>query len=272
MSALFPIIFFLGAVAGIGYAIYLAILRTVRAGSIVPISRQLGFKARGTSTCQGTLKGRACEVTVAEDGTLTFLVAVERPPPFTVHGEGFGAFLERAFGVGFEVGDPGFDGKLAISSTDRSRARGALTAEMRDLVKRTFEVEGVTQIDTTFQPVHFQEKHFFAGKGVLRGRARFAQAGPHAAEILGRLVAFADLLEGVPLRVVSLGGERRAERTTEGGARCAWCHDGITGSEPDLVACDKCGTVLHEGCWAEGGACPTLGCGGKTPERGRASS
>jgi hypothetical protein len=79
-------------------------------------------------------------------------------------------------------------------------------------------------------------------------------------------------LERVVLDVKVLGGERKAlVGGAHGAARCSYCHGEVTGSEPDLVACGECSTVLHEGCWAELGHCPVLGCRSKTPERARTS-
>jgi hypothetical protein len=74
--------------------------------------------------------------------------------------------------------------------------------------------------------------------------------------------------EPVAVPVGVLGGERQALKSG-GKLRCSYCHDAITGDEPDLVACRRCGTVLHEGCWREHGRCPVLGCDGRQPERGR---
>ena len=73
----------------------------------------------------------------------------------------------------------------------------------------------------------------------------------------------------MPILVQVLGGERRALRGKGGKARCGYCHDDVTGAEPDLVACDRCSTVLHEGCWTELGRCPVMGCAGRSPERRR---
>ncbi|MEZ0229225.1 MAG: RING finger protein [Planctomycetota bacterium] len=64
-----------------------------------------------------------------------------------------------------------------------------------------------------------------------------------------------------------LGGERLALAGSEGKARCAYCHEDVTGAEPDLVACEHCHTVLHADCYDELGRCPILGCTGTKPER-----
>jgi hypothetical protein len=87
------------------------------------------------------------------------------------------------------------------------------------------------------------------------------------AEQLERLDRIASDFDPIAIQVRVLGGERLALRGASGGARCSYCHDSITGEEPDLVACGRCHTVLHEGCWQELGRCPVLGCDGHEPER-----
>lgn len=50
----------------------------------------------------------------------------------------------------------------------------------------------------------------------------------------------------------------------EGNApRCPYCHVDIAEGETDLVACDRCRTLHHAGCFSEHGGCTLLGCGGK---------
>jgi len=68
-----------------------------------------------------------------------------------------------------------------------------------------------------------------------------------------------------------LGGREALVAHAHGATRCSYCHEVVTGSEPDLIACGKCSTVLHEGCWGELGRCPVMGCGGAVPERARTS-
>ncbi|MFP5380334.1 MAG: hypothetical protein ACLGHP_11435, partial [Vicinamibacteria bacterium] len=38
--------------------------------------------------------------------------------------------------------------------------------------------------------------------------------------------------------------------------RCAFCH----ADDGSLVECSGCRTWLHDGCWSDAGACPTIGC------------
>jgi hypothetical protein len=52
----------------------------------------------------------------------------------------------------------------------------------------------------------------------------------------------------------------------EGGApRCPYCHVDIAEGEAGILACGKCRTIHHEGCWKEHGRCTLLGCGGTAP-------
>jgi hypothetical protein len=89
--------------------------------------------------------------------------------------------------------------------------------------------------------------------------------------LLAALDRIARGFEPVAINVHVLGGERQALTDASGAARCSYCHEHVTGSEPDLIACASCGTVLHEACWSEHGRCPLLGCVGVKPERGPAT-
>jgi hypothetical protein len=91
---------------------------------------------------------------------------------------------------------------------------------------------------------------------------------PRLLVLLDRIVR---AFEPVSIPVKVLGGERRALADASGATRCSYCHDHVTGAEPDLIACAACGTVLHEACWNEHGRCPLLGCPGAKPERAPAT-
>jgi hypothetical protein len=80
--------------------------------------------------------------------------------------------------------------------------------------------------------------------------------------LIDLLAAIARSFEGVPLGMGPFGLVRRALKTATGKPRCSYCHADVTGSEPDLVACEKCATVLHDGCFRELRHCPVLGCEG----------
>lgn len=239
-------------------------------GPIAPYAKRLGFEGKPPLACQGAFEGSPAQVEIdAQDGAIWLMVGVEQPPTFAIKRDGLLGMLDRVRGAAVPSGDPKFDGRFVVTTTgSRFRAADALDGELKGLVKKLFDRFGVTQLDTEYQPFLYQEKHHFGSKRILR--ARVPRLRPeHAAQVLEALDLLARHLEGVPIKVIRLGVERRASRSQTGKARCAYCHEDVTGSEPDLVACDGCGTVLHEGCWAEGGSCPTLGCGGQTPERAR---
>lgn len=229
----------------------------------------LGFEAKDLSRAEGTLNGRPACVVENLDRTLSVSIGLDHPPALQITRDGLVGMLERALGTAVSSGDRAFDGRFVVAAVgDRARARAAVDEGFKQVVKRLFDGFGVTAIDTTRQPFLYKDKHLFGGRGVLH--ARVQRLDPkNAAALLARLDELAKVLEGVPLHVVTLGGERRAERNASGSPRCAWCHADITGSEPDLVACEKCATVLHESCWAEQGGCPVMGCASKTAERAR---
>jgi hypothetical protein len=230
----------------------------------------LGLDVKDPSRCEGTLNGRpVCIQEIADDHALSFEIGVSHPPAIQVTRDGLMGMIGRVFGATIPSGDRGFDGRFVVTGAgDRSRAKAALADGFREVVKRIFDGFGVTLVHTIRQPFLYQDRHLFAGRSVLR--ARVPRLDPkRAPELFAKLGELASFLEGVPLHVVTLGAERRAEKGASGSPRCAWCHADITGSEPDLVACEKCATVLHEACWAEQGGCPVMGCAGKTAERAK---
>jgi hypothetical protein len=105
------------------------------------------------------------------------------------------------------------------------------------------------------------------GDGELRLALR---ASPVAARDMGTLLRV--LAEAAPsferVRLEVHGFERRAFARA-GVPRCAYCHVDVSGTERDLVACERCSTVLHEACWEELGHCPVLGCTGREHARER---
>jgi hypothetical protein len=154
------------------------------------------------------------------------------------------------------VGDDAFDRRFRIEANDSARALRAFRGPaLRSAVERVFNL-GARQV------------RFAQGCVVATGSPR-ALAPADYRTLLDALDAVARALERRPLTVRLLGGERHALVDEHGKTRCPYCHGGLTGDEPDLVACEKCATVLHAGCWEEHGGCPLLGCTGKHPERER---
>jgi hypothetical protein len=277
ISAVFPVLFMFAFAMAISAAIYAVEVRKRRGGGpIAPYAKVLGFKtgrgyAQSVYQCEGQHQGSPARVSIdPTDRSVWLQVGVTKPPTITIHGEGFQAMLGRFFGASVGSGDAKFDEKFVVmSATDRARARAALDDELKGHVRRLFEEHGVDQVHTIQNPMPlYQDRALFGSKQVLH--ARLGKPDPEkVSAVLEALAALVRCLEGVPIHVVKLGGERRAARSSEGTARCPWCHDAVKGDEPDLVACEKCGTVLHEACFAEGGRCPTLGCDGESPERAR---
>ncbi len=87
------------------------------------------------------------------------------------------------------------------------------------------------------------------------------------ARLLATLASVAATFDG---RAISVS-ERAPSATA--GPRCAYCHGPFAG-DAALAHCEKCKTVLHDGCWTELGRCPALGCDGnraRDATRARAS-
>ena len=138
-------------------------------------------------------------------------------------------------------------------------------------VARAFEHDpGLKEALEQLFRVH-EIEHVLIWDGKVTATARLARVAPgEYATIVKLLDRVAASFEPVKLKVRVLGGERRAHGGMSGEARCAFCHEHVTGEEEDLVACALCGTVLHDACWGEIGRCPVLGCTGVKPERGAA--
>ena len=154
------------------------------------------------------------------------------------------------------VGDEGFDKRFWIKTPNESRTKRAMNQGLKAVVERLFNVYLVERLRIE--------------NGWLQVVAQSGSVDPYAyAALLAWLDNAAATFDRVPIAVKVLGGERRALKDASGGTRCAYCHGGITGGEPDLVACERCRTVLHDECWRELGHCPLLGCTGKSPERAR---
>ncbi len=126
-----------------------------------------------------------------------------------------------------------------------------------------------TSIDEAFA---LGVEHLLLWEGELRADATHLRREDYPV-LLRVLADIARTFDPIGIRVQVLGDrELRAIRGANGDARCSYCHDHVTGAEPDLVACAACNTVLHDACWKELGRCPVLGCSGSVPERGRVAT
>jgi hypothetical protein len=154
------------------------------------------------------------------------------------------------------VGDAEFDKRFWIKTPNEGRTRKAMDQGLKEVVERLFQTYGIERLRIE--------------GGWLQVVAQSGSVDPFAyATLLAWLERAAQAFDRVPIAVKVLGGERHALKDGSGGTRCAYCHGGISGAEPDLVACERCHTVLHDDCWRELGHCPLLGCAGKSPERAR---
>jgi hypothetical protein len=187
-----------------------------------------------------------------------FSVVAADMPPLRVTQET--VFTKIAKAVGWkdeiEVGDEAFDRRFLLETRDPERARRALRGELQTEISRLFD-HGVRELR-------------LAGRDIV-AIAETTSVEPAAyADVLRCLDLMARLLEPKKIVVRALGGERRAMVDRRGRTRCPYCRSEISGEEVDLVACEKCATVLHADCWRDHGGCPLLGCTGKQPERARA--
>jgi hypothetical protein len=184
-----------------------------------------------------------------------FRVAAPGSPWLSIRREGFFDKLGKWIGVSrdLDVGDRAFDDRFLIQTSSDEKALVAFARGLKDAVRRAFEKHGIESL--------------VAREGWLIASVRTSSLEPENYPILLDVLdraAQSFERQSIPVRV--LQRERRA-LVAEGKTRCAYCHDGITGDEPDLVACPRCQTVLHDGCWSENRHCPVLGCAETTPER-----
>jgi hypothetical protein len=186
-----------------------------------------------------------------------FCVAVDEAPTLVVTREEWTTRLSKWLGLvkEVEVGYKAFDDRFLLEAKDAQAVKALARSEFRDEIDEIFRFTGVHKLEL--------------GNGTLAVAARVGDLTPESARsLLELLVRAARTLERVPITVRILGGERRAFLGVTTHARCGYCHEDVTGTEPDLVACDRCATVVHADCWAELGRCPVIGCPGHVPETG----
>jgi hypothetical protein len=185
-------------------------------------------------------------------------VDVEGAPPLVVTLENWSTKLSKWLGFvrEVEVGDTGFDDRFLLRTPSPTKALKQLAS---DRPRRA--------IEALFDRFRCYRLELF--KRGVRAKVRAHPLLPATRRALvAHLDRIADAFDRRAIHVTVLGGDRRA-LAVKGAARCAFCHGEVTGRELDLVACRRCATIAHDECWRELGHCPTLGCPGKSPERGR---
>jgi hypothetical protein len=184
-----------------------------------------------------------------------FQVRTDAAPHLRVTEESLLTIVQKALGWKreIEVGEPDFDRRFLLETSEPEAAKRALNADLRRAISRAFDLGARVLVMSL-------------GHVTVTASTRAVEPGDYR-EMLLALDAAARTLDrkAIPVRV--LGGERSAFVDPSGKTRCPYCHGGLTGDESDLVACERCSTVLHAGCWEEHGGCPLLGCTGRTPER-----
>ncbi len=276
MPALDLAIFAIAGLAGLACWAYV-VLRAARqvtrrapsrphARFLESLAERLELENRAGDRLEGRLDpdDREASVDFLDSGkgvVATFAVEVRAAPRMRFTLENARTRLAKALGSvrEIEVGDRVFDDTFLIEVKEERVARHHLARghALRDKILEVFSTYEVESLEV-------KKKHLEARIPVtaLRKKRDYAR-------LLQLLAATARAFDRVGIKVKVLGGERLALAGAHGNARCAYCHADLSGDEPDLVACEECGTVLHDGCWSELGRCPLLGCSGSAPERAR---
>ncbi len=186
-------------------------------------------------------------------------VAADEAPSLTITEAGTVDQVRRFFGLarGVSLGARSFDERFVLGAPDPERVRRAIGPELRHAITGIFEKRPVRNLT------------FANGRLAIEANVRDIELRdyPNTFDFLDEI---ARAFDRKPVQVRALGLERRALADQEGRLRCSYCHEHVTGDEPDLVACESCATVLHGACWDEHGGCPIWGCRGERPERARA--
>ncbi|HZU99577.1 MAG TPA: hypothetical protein VFF73_22900 [Planctomycetota bacterium] len=204
----------------------------------------------------GTLpSGRRANVDFTVDLRARFAVAADRIVSLYVSRRPCKVWLGLAREE-VSSGDPDFDARYVVAAVFAPSAQRALSHGLKGAIETVFAYPGVESLEVSDG---WLTATFPASSVEPESYPRFLEVLERAA------VAF----DRVPILVHGLGIEVSALAGPGGTARCAYCHDGLSGEDPDLVACDRCHTVLHAGCWEELSHCPVLGCVGREPRRAR---
>ncbi len=187
-----------------------------------------------------------------------FFVEVVGAPALSIRREWFTHKLGKLIGLvrEVEIGVPEFDDRYLLEGARAEPTRTLLSQEMRGLIDDAFERARPRAV--RFQPT-----------GIVVEAAASSLDPDMYPAVLTTLLRCASLIDAKRVRVRVLGGTRRLVVGPRGAPRCAYCRADVTGEEPDLVACERCTTVVHAACWDEHGRCPIYGCEGRSAERGR---
>ncbi len=182
-----------------------------------------------------------------------FSVACDEAPHLVVSEETIFTKIGKVLGTTdeIEVGDARFDGRFLLQTTARVKASKVLrVSDVRRAIWRIFDFGALTLR--------------FEGREIAVVARSSAVEPTNYRPILERISA---TLDRKTLAVRVLGGERRASVDAKGRTRCPYCRENLTGEEPNLVACEKCKSVVHDECWKEHDGCPLAGCEGGFIER-----
>jgi hypothetical protein len=187
-----------------------------------------------------------------------FFVEVGGAPSLSIRPEWFSHKLGKLIGVirEVEIGVPEFDDRYLLEDAKAEPTKKLLSQEMRSF------------IDDAFARAQPRAVRFTPTGIVVEAAASSLDPDMYPA-VLTTLLRCASLIDAKRVRVRVLGGTRRLVVGPRGAPRCAYCRADVTGEEPDLVACERCTTVVHAACWDEHGRCPIYGCEGRSAERGR---
>ncbi len=187
---------------------------------------------------------------------LFFVVATDAPD-LVVTEETFGTKLEKMIYTknDHEIGDAEFDARFFLKTKNPAKASRLLRGTARAAITRIF--------DCGAGELRFEDRDI-----VVIAPTKAIEARDYG-KVLEALAKLSSLLDSQPLKVSVLGGVRRGHVDEKGKIRCPYCRENITGDEPDLVACEKCKSVVHDECWHEHDGCPLLGCEGGAVERPR---
>ncbi len=258
-------------VVGFGVIVYRANAATGRRGLTLDTARERFVEAleraldmpASDGLIEGTMDPGARRVTARVEALpeplVIFTVEIGKGPKMRLTRENSKTALGKLLGQidEVQVGDLEFDETIFIESDDGERTRKHLVKgkEFRQKVLRAFEHFGVSSVEV---------KRGFIEARVLVASLRRMQDYRRLLVLLART---ASAYDRVNIKVRVLGRDGLALAGSTGRARCAYCHESVTGEEPDLIACEVCSTVLHEACYEELGQCPIPGCKGTKPER-----